>query len=109
MAKAADLRQAMSASAKNAQRAPRAEPAPAPVKPARAGKTQDSAPEDNPHYRPGRATKSNVTGYFPPEVKKQLRMLAAEKDTTIQDLLAEAINGLFAAHGKPEIAPLEGK
>jgi hypothetical protein len=48
-----------------------------------------------------------VTGYFPPAVKKQLRLLAAERETTIQRLLAEALNGLFAANGKPEIAPLE--
>jgi hypothetical protein len=61
----------------------------------------------DPHYRPGRASKSNVTGYFPQAVKKQLRLLAAERDTTIQRLLAEALNGLFAANGKPEIAPLE--
>jgi hypothetical protein len=60
------------------------------------------------HFRPGREGKSNVTGYFPPEVKKQLRILAAERSTTIQDLLAEALNDLFAKHGKPEIAPLSG-
>lgn len=59
------------------------------------------------HFRPGREGKSNVTGYFPPEVKKQLRLLAAEHDTTIQNLLAEALNDLFAKNGKPEIAPLE--
>ena len=58
-----------------------------------------------PHFRPGRAGKSNVTGYFPPEVKRQLRLLAAEQDTTIQNLLATALNDLFAKHGKPEIAP----
>ena len=56
--------------------------------------------------RPGREGKSNVTGYFPPEVKKQLRLLAAEHDTTIQNLLAEALNDLFSKNGKPEIAPL---
>lgn len=95
MSKSADLRQAMSASAKSAA-------SPTVAKRVKA----DTKPEDNPHYRPGRAAMSNVTGYFPPEVKKQLRMLAAEKDTTIQGLLAEALNGLFAAHGKPEIAPL---
>ncbi|HEY6331117.1 MAG TPA: ribbon-helix-helix domain-containing protein [Blastocatellia bacterium] len=50
---------------------------------------------------------STRTGYFPPEVKKQLRLLAAERETTIQRLLAEALNGLFAANGKPELAPLE--
>ena len=58
-----------------------------------------------PHFRPGRAGKSNVTGYFPPEVKRQLRLLAAEQDTTIQNLLATALNDLFAKHGKPEIVP----
>ena len=58
------------------------------------------------HFRPGREGKSNVTGYFPPEVKKQLRLLAAEQDTTIQNLLAEALNDLFAKNGKPEITPL---
>jgi hypothetical protein len=40
-------------------------------------------------------------------VKRQLRILAADRDTTIQDLLAEALNDLFAKHGKPEIAPME--
>ncbi|MGA8232045.1 MAG: ribbon-helix-helix domain-containing protein [Candidatus Acidiferrales bacterium] len=49
--------------------------------------------------------KSNVTGYFHPAVK--LRILAADRDTTIQDLLSEALNDLFAKHGKPEIAPAQ--
>ncbi len=74
-----------------------------------ATKLQPIEPEESrgPYFRPGRDGKSNVTGYFPPEVKKQLRILAAERDTTIQDLLAEALNDLFAKHGKPEIAPLD--
>lgn len=55
--------------------------------------------------RSGRAGKSNVTGYFDPAVKRQLRIMAAEKDCTIQDLLGEALNELFAKHGRPEIAP----
>jgi hypothetical protein len=63
----------------------------------------------NPHFRPGRANKSNVTGYFEAAVKRQLRLLAAENDTTIQALLAEALNDLFAKHGKPEIATAENK
>jgi hypothetical protein len=50
---------------------------------------------------------TNVTGYFPPAAKKQLRLMMAEEDTTIQELLAEALNDLFAKHGKPEIAPRE--
>jgi hypothetical protein len=101
MAKVADLRQAMSASAKIAPRRPPVVVEPAPKAPALSGGAE------NPHYRPGRANKSNVTGYFPGEVKKQLRLLAAERETTIQRLLAEALNDLFAKNGKPEIAPLE--
>jgi hypothetical protein len=101
--KAADLRHAMQASAKSA---PRQVQTPVDTEaPAEPLKTYP----DNPHYRPGRAQKSNVTGYFPPAVKKQLRMLAAEHDTTIQALLAEAMNDLFAKYGKPEIAPIEEK
>jgi len=61
----------------------------------------------NAKTRPDRVGKSNVTGYFPNEVKKQLRMMAAEQDKTIQQLLAEALNGLFAKYGKGEIAPLD--
>lgn len=101
--KPADLRNAMQASARPAARQAqtRLEP-PTPV-------GSPKAYPDNPHYRPGRAQKSNVTGYFPPAVKKQLRMLAAEHDTTIQALLAEAMNDLFAKYGKPEIAPVEDK
>ena len=111
MSKPADLRQAMSASAKTVSRNPTRTLLTSPevtkmaeTTPVGEGKAK---PEDNPHYRPGRASKSNVTGYFPQAVKKQLRLLAAERDTTIQRLLAEALNGLFAANGKPEIAPLE--
>jgi hypothetical protein len=61
----------------------------------------------DPHFRPGRAEMTNLTGYFPPAVKKLLRMIAAEEETTIQELMAEALNDLFAKRGKPEIAPRE--
>lgn len=80
------------------------------------GETPEPQPEtsiraindpENPHFRPSRQGKSNVTGYFPPEVKKQLRMLAAEEDKTIQQLLGESLNMLFAKYGRAEIAPTE--
>lgn len=47
-----------------------------------------------------------VGGHFAPEVSTQLKVLSAEKRTTVQALLAEAINMLFAKHGKPEVADL---
>ena len=65
-------------------------------------------PEDDPHFRPGRVGKTNVTGYFPREVKTQLRVLAAEHETTIQALLSEALNDLFTKYSKPAIAPVDG-
>ena len=57
-----------------------------------------------PTVQPGRVGKVSVTGYFAPEVRRQLRRLAADADTTIQALLGEALNDLFAKHGAPEIA-----
>lgn len=47
-----------------------------------------------------------ITGHFPPEVRYQLRLLAAEQDRKMEDMLAEALNRLFAAYNKPEIAPV---
>ena len=43
-----------------------------------------------------------MTGYFAPEVRRQLKRLDA--DSTVQALLAEALNDLFAKHGVAEIA-----
>lgn len=99
MAKRPDLRQALK---------PRTE---VPVAAPQSAPQQDNASASAPapksaYFRPSREGKANVTGYFPPAVKKQLRILAADRDTTIQDLLAEALNDLFAKHGKPEIVPL---
>ena len=63
-----------------------------------------TAPAPRRTAQPGRVGKVSVTGYFAPEVRRQLRRLAADADTTIQALLAEALNDLFAKHGAPEIA-----
>ena len=53
--------------------------------------------------QPSRVNKASVTGYFAPAVRRQLRRLAADSDTTIQALLGEALNDLFAKRGLPEI------
>jgi hypothetical protein len=98
MAKKPDLRQALKPRDNTPSVAPPIQ-VPLPV--------ENSTAATTPHFRPGRVGKSNVMGYFPPAVKNQLRILAADRDTTIQDLLAEALNDLFAKRGKPEIAPME--
>ena len=80
--------------------------------------SRDTAPSDGTDPPPAdsgaqrtrqasRVGKASVTGYFAPEVRKQLRRLAADRDTTIQALLGEALNDLFAKHGLPELAARE--
>lgn len=49
--------------------------------------------------------KVNVTGYFDPEVKSSLRLVQAKSGKTIQDILAEALNDVFAKYKVPETAP----
>src|ERR1700710_2023119 len=48
-----------------------------------------------------------VAAHFPEDVAWQLRGLAVDRKTTVQSLLAEALNDLFAKYGKPEVAPME--
>ena len=43
--------------------------------------------------------RKHVGGYFSPSVAKQLRLLATEEETTLQELLAEALTLLFAKRG----------
>ena len=58
------------------------------------------------YARPSREGTAMIGGHFPPAVKKQLRILAAEEDTTSQALLAEALDLLFAKKGKRLISDL---
>ena len=43
----------------------------------------------------GRGGLKHVGGYFPPAVSRRLRQMATEEETTVQDLLAEALELLF--------------
>ena len=53
---------------------------------------------------PSRQGKKMISGHFDKDVHRQLKMLALEKDTSIQDLLSEALNALFERNNKPPIA-----
>ena len=59
------------------------------------------------HFRRGKKKATSLI--LPPEIKKRLRLLAAEHDMTIQNLLAEELNDLFAKNGRPEVAPFENQ
>lgn len=50
-----------------------------------------------------------IAAHFPEDVAWQLRALAVDRKTTVQNLMAEALNDLFAKYGKPEVAPMEQK
>jgi hypothetical protein len=57
-----------------------------------------------PPRTPGREGKKAIVGFFPPQVSKQLKQIAVDEDTSIQDLMAEALNDLFLKRSKPAIA-----
>ena len=66
---------------------------------------RDDGPADRaPASQPGRAGTKAITGHFAPEVRAQLKVLSAEQGRTMEDMMAEAFNMLFASYGKPEIA-----
>lgn len=54
--------------------------------------------------RQDRSDKRQIAGFFSPECAKQLRMLAAEQDTTVQELIRDGLNLMFQKRGKPPIA-----
>lgn len=53
---------------------------------------------------PSRENKRHIGGFFDPLVAKQLKILAAEEDCSIQSLLQEAMNDLFDKYGKSSVA-----
>lgn len=70
-----------------------------------------SPPAAQPQPAPAnQAVRNDRTGRTPmpfwttTAAKKQLRVMAAEADTTQQQLMNEALNLLFSKHGKPPIA-----
>jgi len=82
-----------------ARKEPRPRPEPAVERPTK----EDVASKS---YRPVREGKRFVGAHFHPEVARQLKMLAAEDNTTIQELLEQAVDLLFVKNGKAKIGDL---
>ena len=56
--------------------------------------------------RPGRGGNVNITGYFDASVRSSLRLVQAQLPyVTMRDLIAEALNLLFAKYNVPQTAP----
>ncbi|MFC3230386.1 ribbon-helix-helix domain-containing protein [Marinibaculum pumilum] len=53
---------------------------------------------------PSRVGRRMIAGHFEPEVSQQLRILCAQHDLSVQDMLREALNDLFRKYGQPPIA-----
>ena len=53
---------------------------------------------------PSRRGKRHISGYFEPEVLRQVKIICAEEDMTVNEVLAAALNALFVNMGKPPIA-----
>ena len=67
-------------------------------------KEKGSEPPAERQQSPSRVGKKPVTVYYDKKAHLQLKILAAEQDTTIQELHENALNDLFVKHGKPPIA-----
>lgn len=57
-------------------------------------------------HRPSRENKKLIAGHFDPKIAKQLKLLAVEDDTTVQALLEEALDLLFAKKGRARVNDL---
>jgi len=62
-----------------------------------------SEPKAEKFFRPSREGRKLIAGHFPPKTAKQLKILAAEEDTTVQALLEEALELLFVKKGRAAI------
>jgi hypothetical protein len=102
-----DLAAALAGAGGSTRRAP----VPAPPPAASAHEHRSKAASTRPSTtvsQPGRAGTKPITAHLPAQVRGQLKLLAAERGRTLQDLMSEAFNDLFAKYGKPEIAPQKG-
>ncbi len=81
---------------------PEPTPPPAPVR--KVAPPKLATTESAPAARPDREGRKSMPFWTTEAAKKQLRVLAAELDSSQQDLMTEALNMMFQKHGKPPIA-----
>jgi hypothetical protein len=65
----------------------------------------DTLPSMPATSQPSRLGTKAITVHFPETVRRQLKALAGEQGRDVADMVAEALNLLFAKHRKPELAP----
>jgi hypothetical protein len=88
---------------RQARELPDPPPAPPPGAPPARKRAEKQEPGAGKFYRASREGKRLIAGHFPPDLAKQLKLLAAEEDTTVQALLEEALGLLFVKKGRKGI------
>ena len=73
------------------------EPQILPEAPVESEKTENKVP-------PSRRGKRHISGYFDSEVYRQVKIICAEDEKTLQEVLADALNAHFVNKGKAPIA-----
>jgi len=66
---------------------------------------RESTPQPTRAHAPSRHATKAITVHYPEDVRRQLKIMSGELGRTMEDLVAEGLNLLFARHRKPEIAP----
>ena len=61
-------------------------------------------PGDQASRVPSRRGKKTIAGFFDPAASRQLKQIALDEGSNVQELLREAINDLFEKRGKARIA-----
>lgn len=51
-----------------------------------------------------RKEKRSLTGWYNPQTHKQVRIIAAAQDKTLEEVIGDGLNRLFKEHGMPQIA-----
>ena len=68
--------------------------------PVKAAKDEVSEPVAAPAVTPSRVGKTMSAGYFSPEMAKAVKLLAVERDTTVQALIGEGLDAVLHKYGK---------
>lgn len=79
----------------------RPDPTPAAAQPKNQDVVEKPAKAPKPSYREG---KRAFTAWAPTEAYRQLKRMAADRDTTVQALLEEGMDLVFAKYGYDQIA-----
>ena len=65
--------------------------------------------EQRSYVAPSRRKQVSVTAYVSEDVRRELKMIALEKSTTVQRLLSISINDLFEANSRARLADEEDR